>query len=158
MIFSFRYLTKILVGDYLQQRSFEANTCWFKSSRVKIASALCWSQARWIIFRSNRLGEGVLQEDLGLFSLRLFRSCVKVDSIDILKFICTHKFKVWFWFNPFWFSCQKHRYISYMYIGFYPYIICFKVISISCFYIYMCFRKIGFPFQSLVFEKYQFCI
>jgi len=31
--------------------------------------ALGWSQARWIAFGSSRLGEGVLQEDLGLFSL-----------------------------------------------------------------------------------------
>jgi len=31
--------------------------------------ALSWSQARWIVFGSSRLGEGVLQEDLGLFSL-----------------------------------------------------------------------------------------
>jgi len=30
---------------------------------------LGWNQARWIAFRSSQLGEGVLQEDLGLFSL-----------------------------------------------------------------------------------------
>jgi len=41
--------------------------------------ALGWSQARWIAFGSSRL-EGVLQEDLGLFSLRLFRSIVKIRS------------------------------------------------------------------------------
>ena len=40
--------------------------------------ALGWSQARWIVFGSSRLGEGVLQEDFSLFSLRLFRSCVKI--------------------------------------------------------------------------------
>ena len=45
--------------------------------------ALGWSRARWIVFGSSRLGEGVLQEDLDLFSLRLFRSCVKVDSVDM---------------------------------------------------------------------------
>ena len=40
--------------------------------------ALGWSQARWIVFGSSRLGEGVLQEDIGLFSLRFwFRFCVK---------------------------------------------------------------------------------
>ena len=62
--------------------------------------ALGWSQARWITFGSSQLGEGVLQENLSLFSLRLFRSCVKVDSIDMLKFAYTHKFKVyWFWFS-----------------------------------------------------------
>ena len=31
--------------------------------------ALGWSQTRWIAFGSSRLGEGVLQEDLSLFSL-----------------------------------------------------------------------------------------
>jgi len=29
---------------------------------------LGWSQACWIMFRSSRLGEGGLQEDLNLFS------------------------------------------------------------------------------------------
>ena len=38
--------------------------------------ALGWSQARWIGFGSSQLGDGVLQEDLGLSSL-WFRSCVK---------------------------------------------------------------------------------
>ena len=33
------------------------------------------------------------QEDFGLFSLRLFRSYVKVDSVDMLKFTYTHKFE-----------------------------------------------------------------
>ena len=32
---------------------------------------LGWSQARWIVFGSSRLGDGVLQEDIDLFSLRL---------------------------------------------------------------------------------------
>ena len=31
--------------------------------------ALGWSQDRWIAFGSSRLGDGVLQEDLDLFSL-----------------------------------------------------------------------------------------
>ena len=43
-----------------------------------------------------------------------------------------------------------------MYIGFYPYTMCFKVVSISYFCIYMCFGENGFPFQSLVFGKYGF--
>ena len=30
--------------------------------------ALGWCQAPWIVFGSSRLGEGVLQEDFGLFS------------------------------------------------------------------------------------------
>jgi len=30
---------------------------------------LGWSQAHWIAFGSSRLGDGVLQENLGLFSL-----------------------------------------------------------------------------------------
>ena len=46
--------------------------------------ALGWRLAHWIVFGSSRLGEGVLQEDLGLF-----RSCIKVDSINMLKFTHT---------------------------------------------------------------------
>ena len=64
-------------------------------SRARASSshlALGWNQARWITFGSSRLGDEVLQEDFGLFSLKLFRSCVKVDSVDILKFTYTHKF------------------------------------------------------------------
>ena len=38
-----------------------------RASRLHLA--LGWSQAFWIVFGSNRLGEGVLQEDLRLFSL-----------------------------------------------------------------------------------------
>ena len=38
--------------------------------------ALGWSQALWIVFGSSRHGEGVLQEDLGLFSLVLFLDLV----------------------------------------------------------------------------------
>ena len=57
--------------------------------------ALGWSQARWIVFGSSRLEDGDRQEDLGLFSLVMFRSCVKIDSIDMLKFTYTHKFKVY---------------------------------------------------------------
>jgi len=33
----------------------------------------------------------------------------------------------------FWISRQKYRYIYYMCVRFYPYTICFKCISISCF-------------------------
>ena len=32
--------------------------------------ALGWSQACWIVFGSSQLGDRVLQEDIGLFSLR----------------------------------------------------------------------------------------
>ena len=32
---------------------------------------LSWSQAHWIAFRSSRLGEGVLQEDLDLYLVYL---------------------------------------------------------------------------------------
>ena len=46
---------------------------------------LGWSQARWIAFGSSRLGERVLQEDFSLF-----RSCVKIDSVDMLKFTHAH--------------------------------------------------------------------
>ena len=45
-------------------------------------------------FGSSRHGEEDQQEDfgLGLFSLE-FRSCVKIVSFDMLKYIHTHKFK-----------------------------------------------------------------
>ena len=39
--------------------------------------ALGWSKARGITFGLSWLGDGVLQEDLSLFSLRLFRSLCK---------------------------------------------------------------------------------
>ena len=38
--------------------------------------ALGWSQALWIISGSSRLGEGVLQEDFGLFRLSLYLDLV----------------------------------------------------------------------------------
>ena len=42
-------------------------------SRARVSHlALGWSQARWIGFGSSRLGDGVLQEDIGLFSLRFY--------------------------------------------------------------------------------------
>ena len=65
-LFILRYLIKILVDVWLQQRSFGANTCRFKSSRVKIASSTrlesssldrVWIELAW------------RQEDFGLFSL-----------------------------------------------------------------------------------------
>ena len=77
------------------------------------------------------------------------------------KLILIHYSCVWsFVFNKtyFWILYQKHRYIIYMCIGFYPYTICFKCVSISCFRIYTSLGKIGFPFQNLVFEKYGFCL
>ena len=43
-----------------------------------------------------------------------------------------------------------------MYIGFYPYTICFKVVSISYFCIYMSFGENDFPFQKFKFGKYGF--
>ena len=49
-------------------------------SRAQASSshlALGWSQARWITFGSSRLGEGVFQEDLDLFSLRLYLGLCK---------------------------------------------------------------------------------
>ena len=36
-----------------------------------------------------------------------------------------------------------------MYIGFYPYAICFKVVSISCFCIHMSFGENGFSFSKI---------
>ena len=56
-----------------------------KARALRSHLPLGWSQARWIVFGSSRIGEGVLQEYFGL-CFSLFRSCVKVDSIDMLKF------------------------------------------------------------------------
>ena len=63
--------------------------------------ALGWSQALWIVFGSSRLGEGVLQGDFGLF-----RSCVKIDSVDMLKYTHTHiqvSIRLIFGLTGFWF-------------------------------------------------------
>ena len=52
------------------------------------------------MFRSGRLEDEDRQEDFGLFI-----SCIKIDSIDMLKFTHTHthKFNMFgFWFNQFW--------------------------------------------------------
>ena len=60
------------------------------NSRAQVSSShltLSWSQTRWIVFGSSRLGEGVLQEDTSLFSLKFGLNLVlKVDSVDMLKF------------------------------------------------------------------------
>ena len=48
-------------------------------SRVRASRshlALGWSQTYWIVFGSNRLGEGALQEDFGLFSFSLYLDLV----------------------------------------------------------------------------------
>ena len=66
-----------------------------------------------------------------------------------------------FWFlvfglTDFRFHVKNIDIYSFMYIRFYPYATYFKVVSISCFCIYMSFGENGFPFQSLVFGKYGF--
>ena len=79
----------------------------YGDSRARVSRsylALGWSQARWIAFGSSRLGDGVLQEDLGLFSLRFDLDLVlKVDSVDMLKSTIHAQvscFKLfWFWFS-----------------------------------------------------------
>ena len=45
-----------------------------------------------------------------------------------------------------------------MYIGFYPYTTCLNVVSISCFCIWMCFGKIGFPFGKSKFWKIRILV
>ena len=52
--------------------------------------ALGWSQAHWIAFGSSQLGGGVLHEDFDFSSLLVFRSCIKIDSFDMIKFTHTH--------------------------------------------------------------------
>ena len=77
-LISFKYLIKILVGVWLQQRSFGANTCRFKSLRVKIASSIrsesslldrVWIESTWRRSSTRRLRF--------VFSLAVFRSCVR---------------------------------------------------------------------------------
>ena len=52
---------------------------------------LGWSQALWAVFRPSPLGDEDRREDLylGLFILEL-RSCVKIVSFDMLKYIYTN--------------------------------------------------------------------
>ena len=113
---------------------------------------LSWSQARQIAFGSSRLGD---KKTSACLVKILFRSCVKVDSVDILKFTQTSFNMFGFWFNRFWISYQKHRYISYMYIGFYLYTICFKFVSISFFCIHMSFEDV-FLFKVWFLENTVF--
>ena len=40
--------------------------------------ALSWSQAHWIVFGSSQLGDGVLQEEIDLFSLVCLDLIVKI--------------------------------------------------------------------------------
>ena len=72
MIFSSRYLTKILVGDSFNKGILELSHVDSRARASSSHQALGWSQARWIMFGSSRLGEGVLQEDIGLFNLRFY--------------------------------------------------------------------------------------
>jgi len=51
---------------------------------------LSWSQALWIVFGSGRLEDKDRQKDFSLF-----RSCVKIDSVDMLKFTHTQVQYVW---------------------------------------------------------------
>ena len=52
--------------------------------------ALSWSQALLIVFGSGHLEDEDRQEDFALF-----RSCVKIDSVDMLKFMHTQVQYVW---------------------------------------------------------------
>ena len=61
--------------------------------------ALGWSQARWIVFGSGRLEDEDRQEDFG-FCL----SCVKIDSVDMLKITHTSSICLVFGLTGFWIS------------------------------------------------------
>ena len=72
----------------------------------------------------------------------------------MLKFTYTHKFKylaLVFGLTGFGFHVKSIDRYLYMYIGFYPYTTYFKVVSISCFCIYMSFGENEFPFQKSKF-------
>ena len=64
--------------------------------------ALGWSLAYWIVFGSGRLEDEVLQEDFSLF-----RSCIKIDSIDMLKFTHTYAHTHTHKFNMFDFQLNQ---------------------------------------------------
>ena len=86
-LISLRYLIKILVGDQLQQRSLELTHV---DSRVRASRshlALGWSQARWIAFGSSWHGD---KKTSVCVQFSMFRPCVKVESIDMLKFTRAH--------------------------------------------------------------------
>ena len=68
MIFSFRYLIKILVGDWFQQRCFGVLHMVIQELERQVHPVLGWSQARGITFGSSQLEDGVHQEGFGLFS------------------------------------------------------------------------------------------
>ena len=58
VIFNFRYLIKILVGDQLQQKCFgDFHMVIQELARQRSHIALGWSQAREITFGSSRLGD-----------------------------------------------------------------------------------------------------
>ena len=67
VMFSFRYLTKILVGDSFNKGVLELSHGDSRARASKFISSIRWSQARWITFGSSRLEDGVRQEGFGLF-------------------------------------------------------------------------------------------
>ena len=62
-------MTKLLVGVSFKKGVLELTHVDLRARASRSHLALGWSQARWIAFGLSRLGEGVLQEDLSLFSL-----------------------------------------------------------------------------------------
>ena len=79
-----------------------------RTSRLHLA--LGWSQALWNMFRSGHLEDENRQEDFGLF-----RSCVKIDSVDMLKFTYTHKSSICLVFSLTGFRFQIHIYMAVSY-------------------------------------------
>ena len=60
MIFSFRYLIKILAGISFNKGVLELSHGDLRARASRSHLALGWNQAHWIAFGSSRLGEGVL--------------------------------------------------------------------------------------------------
>ena len=93
----FQLLIKSLIGAQLQQRGFGANTYRFKSlhfkDRIKYSRGVQLFGSRW-----DRVGleKEFYNKTSICLVLIVIRSCVKIDSVDMLKFTHTQIQYVWF--------------------------------------------------------------
>ena len=102
VMFSFRSLTEILVGDQLQQRSFEAfHVVIPEPEHQDHTQHSLESSSEFWSFGSSRLGDGALQEDLGILVQFVLDPCVKIRQCDMLKFTIHTRFMFWSRFSVF---------------------------------------------------------
>ena len=135
-MFSFRYLTKILVGDQLQQRCFGSfHMVIQEPERQRSYIALVGVMLGGSRFGSSRLKDGVHQEDLGTqFSLFL-DPFVKIRQCGMLKFTTHTHTCLNFMFRFFGFGLPD--------LDFYEQKVSIQVYIVVCildmFYIHVCF-------------------